>query len=482
MSVAKKAGKASVLLLLKKGWNALISFFVLAYLARTLNTDDFGLVAISATLISFIQVLSVSGIGEYIIFYNKKNQDEINNSAFWLNLLLTFITSVIILIIAPLWSKFYNDDRIYYIIVLLNVNFFFNLLSVIPISILRKRINYKPIIFTQTVFGTVVSILKVLFAYYGFGVYSLALPSAIVAPFITFTLFKKSEFVPRLNFGTQYWKQIFGYTKFVIGQRLFNKIINEGDNLIIGKIFGLKVLGAYTLAFQFANLVSGMILPLISNISVPVMAKNNNNIKVVLMQYIKMIRLIVFMLVPITTVLILNGELLFYSIYGDKWKASIIIFQILSVGILFKAISSPTSGLIHVMGKPKIGFYFTAIFSILFIFSILISTLFNDLIITTVVITALRVIGSFILISISLNLLAVRINPTLNFLIPLYAISLIFISLKFIIGKIDNIYSILLSFIYICVIIVYYMFFYSHIINTLLNDIKKINPYEKKNI
>lgn len=476
MNIAKKAGKAGMLMLLKKTWGALISFLVLAYLARTLTQEDFGIVAISATLISFIQVIAMSGISEFIIFYNGNNKKEINNAAFWLNLLLTTIISLILFFIAPFWSDFYNDSRITSIIYLLIINFFFNMLAAIPKGIFRKEINYKPMIAVQTIFGTIANILKVLFAYLGFGVYSLALPGAIIAPLIVITLFWKSGFVPKKYFGITYWKQIFNYTKFIIGQRVFNKLINEGDSLIIGKFFGMQILGVYNLAFQFATIFTSHFLPLISNISIPVLSKNNQDVNFVSTHYYKMMRLVAFISIPIITILILNAELLITTIYGKKWINSILIFQILSIAIIFKSISSPTSGLIYVMGKPKIGFYFTASFSVVFIFFLFISTFFNNIIITVGIITFVRVIGSFFIIYFSLKLIYKKIHFLFGLVAPILLPSFVFIIVKLFFSFSNFLSGIVISFVYIIILSLINILYNKKNLVIFFKDVKKLNP------
>lgn len=124
MSLAQKAGQAGALMLFRKGWGALISFGVMAYLARVLEKEDFGIVAVSATLISLIQVVAISGISEYLIFYKGEDEKKVINAGFWLNLLATMGVSVGVLIATPYWATFYGDQRITTILYMLLIGFF----------------------------------------------------------------------------------------------------------------------------------------------------------------------------------------------------------------------------------------------------------------------------------------------------------------------------------------------------------------------
>jgi len=394
MSLAQKAGKAGALLLLRKMWGALVNIGVMAYLARTLDMQDFGLVAISGTLIGFIQVFGVSGIGEYIIFYNKDDHGQVTNAAFWLNLVISALIVIAVLIVAPFWADFYHDRRIFNLVCLLLVGFFFSMISSIPQALFKKSLDYQPLIVIQTIFGTASQLSQVAFAFLGFGVYSLALPNAVIMPMLALTLLWRSGFRPKLKqLYIQHWKKIFSYTKHVIGARVLSKFANEGDTLLIGKLLGMGALGVYDIAFKLANLLNGQLLPIITNISMPVFAKNKTDLLTVKKHYIKMIELIGFIFIPFFAGLAIFASDIIHLLYGSKWEEAIVPFQILCGFAVFRSLSSPTSGLFNALGKPHIGFYFTAIFTPLFLGTLYFSSL-SGLIGACISVTVLRQLGS----------------------------------------------------------------------------------------
>lgn len=382
-------------MLFRKGWGALVNLGVMAYLARTLDKEDFGLVAISGTLISFIQVFGLSGIGEYVVFYNGEERKSILNSAFWLNFWISLAIVGITLLAMPFWAKWYNDPRIVQILILLLVGFFFTSLSSIPISIFRKELNYGPMIAIQTVFGTISQLLNVLFAVLGFGVFSLALPSAIIPPLLCAAYFWKTGFKPNFRaHGREYWSKIFSYTKHVIGSRVLSKFANEGDTLIVGKFLGMEALGIYDIAFKLANMLNTQFLPIVTNIALPVFAQNGADRKTVGSHYIKMIGLISVILFPLYSVAIVFADPIINLLYGPKWTTAIIPFQILTFFTILRSISSPSSGLYNALGKPQIGFYFTLVFTPIFLITLVISAQWG-LIAMCISVTLLRIAGSF---------------------------------------------------------------------------------------
>lgn len=414
-------------MLFRKVWGALVSFAIMAYLARVLSKEDFGLVAISAVFIQFIQLFATSGISEYVIFYKGEDEKRVVNSAFWLNALASIGISIVIVATAPLYAQFYKDERITNIVYLLIIGFVLNMQVAIPTALYRKTLNYRPLIAIQTIFGTISNITQAVFAYLGFGVYSLVLPNVIISPLMVFFLFLKSDYRPSFSFGISDWKHIFNYTKHVIGQRVFGKIVNQGDTFLAGRFFGMKLLSVYNLAFQFSSMFLAHFLPIITNVSLPVLAKNNQNIEVMRNQFFKMISLISFLTLPVIAGMAVGAEFLITTIYGDKWIEAVLPFQLLSVFVFFKAISSPTSSLFNAMGKPKIGFYFTSIFAVVFIITLVFAGTFGSFIGFVAILVLLRVIGSLINISIATRLVNETLFGLLKTLFPQYI--LLFVSI-----------------------------------------------------
>lgn len=462
MSVAKKASIAVKLMVMRRIWGALVSFSIMAYLSRVLDIKDFGIVAISSVLIQFINLLATSGISEYIIFYNKEDKAKVQNAAFWLNLFLTLFVTIVIIIIAPYWASYYQDHKISNIIYLLMVSFVFNMIASIPLGLFRKELNYKSMTFIQSVFGTLNNLGQLLCAYLGFGVYSLVLPNALLAPISTGILMYKSGFFPKKELGIQHWRSIVDYTKYVIGQRILGKVVNEGDTFIVGKTMGLQSLGIYNMAFQFSNLFVGYILPILSNVFLPIYSINNSNLQIVKEKLFKTTEYLTIIMFPILTLILINADILVKIIYGEKWTQSILYIQIFMFYILTYAISSGVSGVYNAIGKPKIGLIFVLFYSPLF-FGILffVANQYKNLMYIVVIITIMRIIGSIIHFYIVSRLLSFNFYTFIVKLLPFIITSMIFGLLKIIVFKeINIINNIIVSLVYTAIVLFIYYKFY----------------------
>ena len=146
MSLGEKVFSSAFLLLIRKIWGNVINLAVMAFLARILSKEDFGLLAISSVFLSIINTLATSGIAEYVVYYDGEDKSEKLNAAFWLNLFLTIAVVVVVVTTGPWWADFYDNKKVYSLLLLLCVSFFFEMGSTIPKAILRKELEYLSLI------------------------------------------------------------------------------------------------------------------------------------------------------------------------------------------------------------------------------------------------------------------------------------------------------------------------------------------------
>ena len=430
MSLGKKVFSSAVLLFVRKIWGNAINLIVMAFLARILSKDDFGLLAVSSVLLGIINTLATSGISEYIIYYSGEEKEQKVNAAFWLNLFLTIGVISIVVIIGPFWAEFFGNDKIYPLILLLLVSFFFEMLLSIPKSLLRKDLEYKTLVLYGSIAMTLVSLGKLLAAIMGFGVYSLALPQAIVSPLLLLVLSFKIKWRPSIKFDYNNFKVIYKYTRHVVGGRILTKLVNEGDNLIVGKFIGLEALGIYTLAFQLANLVTTNVVFVVNDIFLPLLSKVKHEIERLRYVYSSMINFISFISFPIITSIAISAEGIVYFVYGQKWMDAVLPFQILCVFALVRSLSSPSSALFSAVGRPDIGFKFTLIFTPIFLAALFFGSQ-NGVVGAALATTLTRVIGSLVSLSLSLSLIDLTLMSLISSLRNniLAALFIIFLSL-----------------------------------------------------
>lgn len=442
MSLSKKVFSSGILLFVRKIWSNVVNLLVMAFLARILSKEDFGLLAISSVFLSVINTLATSGIAEYIIYYDGADKPQKVNAAFWLNLLLTIGVILVIVLLGPFWADFYQNEKIYSLLLLLLVSFFFEMTLSIPKALLRMDLEYKTLVLYGTVAMTSVSVGKLIAASAGLGVFSLALPQAIVSPLLMVAFFLKTKWRPYWDVGLQHFKTIFNYTRHIVGGRILTKLVNEGDNIIVGKFVGLEGLGIYALAFQLANIVTSNVVIVVNDIFLPLFSKVRSEAGKLNWLYLEMIRFLSLVSFPLITLLVLFAEPIVLIIYGEKWLSAVIPFQILCLFALGRSISSPSSALYSAMGRPDIGFKFTLYFTPIFLLAVYFGSQFG-VIGVALATTLVRVGGSLVSLYLALRLIQLKLSNLYKVLRSNLITALLILLLFFwvsLIPILDNIY------------------------------------------
>ena len=98
MSIGQKASQGFFSFLTRNIISRVMGLVSLFILARTLTPADFGLVSFTEILMYFIAVFGSTGLNEFLLAYKKDDFKEMIKSAFWFNMMMTFLMMAIFFI------------------------------------------------------------------------------------------------------------------------------------------------------------------------------------------------------------------------------------------------------------------------------------------------------------------------------------------------------------------------------------------------
>lgn len=478
MSTSKKVGKAGFYLLSRKLWGGLLNVFVMALLARTLDKSDFGLIVLSTVLIEFVKVFAVSGISDYIVFSKSQKIKTEINSVFWLTLTLIGVVSVLVILLEPFWSKFYDEPRLKELIFIALVPFVFNTLSSIPNAIFRKNLDYGFATKVQTINESLIKVSQVGLAFSGFGVFSLIVPSAFFSITQAVAFFWKAKINLSFKIDFRIWKTVIAYTKNIIGAEIITKFLNEGDKVIIGKVFGNEILGVYDIAFRLGNIINSQLVPIITNISMPLFSLNSENLAVTKKYFFDFTKFLSNSFLPIYVALFFLAEFLILTLYGSQWIDAILPFKIFISIAALRSLSSPAAALYNALGKPKVGFVFTSIFTPIHLLLVYLTAVNSSFFYVLVVIAMSRNIGSIAHFFVLSKMLSYRIKDLVNNLNSVFGAILIGGAGVYLLNSFRDFHSIINTLSFCLIYLTLMLTLFRKDFFVYLNSIKKILPFK----
>lgn len=333
-------------------FSRLVSFLKIAVVARILSPSQFGVFGIATLVLTFLEILTETGIN--IVLIQKKNDiHDYIDSAWVVSIIRGFLLFILIIMFSPLVTYFFKSPDALGVIILIAcvplVRGFVN-----PAEVkLQKELKFKyEFIFRSSVFliDSVISLILIIITH---SVYSLViglLAGAVFEIIISFVYIKPT---PKFRIHREYFTEIFNKGKWITAYGIFNYLGENGDNVIIGKIMGVASLGIYQMAYKISILPISEISDVINKVIFPVYVRIENDRKRLKRAFLKTSAMISVMTIAIGIVIFLFPKEIILVVLGGKWITAVKVLQILSIYGVIRAITGSVSSLFLAVSKQN---------------------------------------------------------------------------------------------------------------------------------
>jgi O-antigen/teichoic acid export membrane protein len=322
-------------------------------MAKILPPSDFGLMAMASIAIGFISLFKDLGTSSALIQQSELSQ-ELTDSVFWFNIVLSLLFAALLLLVAPLLAIFFHEPKLTKVLWLLSLNFPLTGLSLVHQALLEKSSNFKPVAKLEASLTILGLLLAILLAKTGWGIYSLVLQTIFVSSAMSIGLWVVSNYKPKKRFQISHVRSIFNFSMNLTGFSVFNYLIRNGDNFLIGKYLGATDLGIYAMAYKLMTLPMQIISSILSRALYPVLSGMQSNHSLLKSAYLKSSLAFVLLVAPVMFGLYILRDPLVGVVLGRKWKPVIgLLVWLAPIG--FMQCIGTTVGLIYMAtGKTNL--------------------------------------------------------------------------------------------------------------------------------
>lgn len=326
-----------------------IQFLYIAVMARLLEKQDFGLIAMASAFIGLGMVFSTGGMGSALIQRQDITQKHMN-AAFQGSLLLGITVFIILFLASGSIAEFYNEPDLELIIKVIGLGVVFNSINSVSRSLLQKSFKFK-ITANITVLITFVSYaLGIALAVLGYGVWSLIMASLSISILTAFVMFYYAPIKVSLNFHYKEFRQLFSYGFGIVLLGLNNYLSNGGLNLVLGKIFPLAMLGVFERTYLIKTLPSQYLGSVLDTIMFPAMSEIQDEEVRLFRMYQYSLGVVNTILMPITLFLIFFSKEIVLILLGNKWLDAVIPLQIMFMVLPFSASGRMADAVVRAKG------------------------------------------------------------------------------------------------------------------------------------
>lgn len=330
-----------------------VAFIVSVVLARILEPNAYGTIALITVFTTILQVFVDSGLGNALI--QKKDADDLDfSTVFFTNITICTILYITICLFAPLISNFYRQPELTPYIRVLGLTILISGVKNVQQAYVSRHLLFKKFFFS-TLGGTVIAgIVGVIMAYTGCGVWALVAQQVINLSIDTTILWITVKWRPQKNFSFARLKGLFSYGWKLLVSSLLDTFYNDLRQLIIGKLYSSSALAYYNQGEKFPKLIVSNINSSIDSVLLPTLASEQDNRDRVQNMMRRSIKTSVYIMAPMMVGLVFVAEPLISLILTEKWLPSVPFLRIFCITYMFWPIHTANLNAIKAMGRSDL--------------------------------------------------------------------------------------------------------------------------------
>lgn len=329
-----KAFAGSIWSFLEKISILLVQFVVGVILARLLDPEDYGLVALTLIFTTIAAAITDGGFEKSLI--NKQSLSNLQiNTVFYINVLLGLLTMLLIVICAPSIAAFFKEPGLVPVLRLVSLGIFINAIGQTPSALMRKELNFKKVSYAHMLGSLVSAATGISLAYSGYGVWALVYSTLSSQVVVLLIYLVYSPWRPSLQFSFASVRTMLPYGLNVLFSSSVSFFLQQFNSLIIGRWYSKADLGLFHRGSRLPDLVTSVIEGVVLKLAFPLFSKVQNdagNLTEVLKKTMKILAFVTF---PLLIFLLFNARDITLILFTRKWEGSIIYMEIFCLVKLF---------------------------------------------------------------------------------------------------------------------------------------------------
>ncbi|MBD2109835.1 lipopolysaccharide biosynthesis protein [Nodosilinea sp. FACHB-13] len=357
MSLQNKVVKGVFWSAIESWGKQVFSFVVFALLARLLEPDAFGIVALASVFLGFLQLFLNQGIGQAIVQSDSLDKADLN-TAFWANIFLNGVLTIIGLLTAGLAASFFEEPALMPIVQGLSLTFVLSAFGNIQQALLEKELQFKALAIRSIIATVISGIVGIAMAFKGYGVWSLVGQQLTNSLFQVIILWYLSDWRPGIKLSLKNSNMLISFGLGEIGFKLFDYFSRRGDDVVIGYFLGSTALGYYTIAYKILLVMTQMLITVTSKIALPAFSKIQKDKERLRSSFYVATQMTSLVAMPaFLAVSVLSKELI-EVIFGTQWLPSAPVMSVLALVGVLQSVSYFNNSVILALGKPywRLGF------------------------------------------------------------------------------------------------------------------------------
>lgn len=319
--------------------------------ARILTPEDFGLVAMAGAITTVAKVMAEFGIGSAVLQMQSLEDSVIRQlntvcTVAGVGLFLLGLASV------PALQTFYGKEEVGPIFALSALVFVLTGLSVVPIAMLRRDLDYRALSFSDMARVLAQSSVTVVCAFAGMGYWSLpigglagalsALVFVLARRYVSFRFPRWADVAPAIQFGGR-----------VTFSQIAVSLYSNSPAILMGRHLGADLAGAYQMASNIAEMPQEKLADLVMRVTGPIFAKAQHDRDLIRRYILTFTETLLIGILPLTVGVALVGNELIEVLFAAKWQRSVAPMQWLCILVSVRTMMALIGQALYAMRQER---------------------------------------------------------------------------------------------------------------------------------
>lgn len=323
-------------------------------LARLLDQEDFGLIGAVLVFQAFASLFVDSGFS-YALIQRKSPTRLDYSTVLWFNLGVATAIYAILFFCAPLIADcFQGDRRIIPISRVMFLGFILNATAIVQTNRLMKKMDVRMVAVSNAVGLFAGAVVGIWLAVAGYGAWAIVWQTLALNFTKSLVLWLTSGWLPLMRFSWRSLKSFFSVGSGMMVSSFLNVLFQNIYSFFIGNRAGLAPLGYYTQADKWSKMGISSLSQVLTSSFLPALSAVQDDPERFARVTSKMNRFTSYLLFPAMGFLAVMATPVFHCLFGEKWDASIVLFQLLLARGIFTVLTSLYNNYVIALARTRL--------------------------------------------------------------------------------------------------------------------------------
>ena len=306
-----------------------------AVLARLLSPRDYGLVGLATVYTGLVALLSQFGLGVAIVRRPDLTPRYVR-AGFTVAVLLGIFGAALVWVTAPLAAAALRNAELTPYIRALSLTFVLANPSFVAEALSQRNLAWRRLMWVDVAaFAVGYAVPALVLALLGYRAWALV-GSHLGEKLVRSVLLLRAQPHPKaFRLGPEIRDLLRFGSGFTLA-RVFNYGAAQGDNLVVGRVLGVELLGFYSRAFKLMLIPVTYFAVIVTRVLFPVMARLQDRPDQLRSAYFTGSAVIGLVSGPLSVLMVVTAPEIVHVILGPGWAPTVLPFQILTAGIMMR--------------------------------------------------------------------------------------------------------------------------------------------------